>query len=271
MTHVLAGIIVLLVSGPSFAAEIAVTQCGQTVPRGSRGVLMNDLDCGRKWGTCQGTVPGGACSSAADCADPVNDSCDGPYPMPESAAGVFVQPGAHVELNGHSIRNVWAGIASATPPPGRSTSAGVKIHGPGSILATRDGVTVGKGHLDGFAIHDSLWGAFGGKLVLQDMDTSGNRVGIVVDASGSRPAVHALRVTSDSNQYAGLFSFSPGRVLIKSSHLTGNGTDDIMTLAAPRVVQTVCNASTGLVIQSCGPNCYSFLPNNQPWGVCSGD
>ena len=73
MTRVLIGLAIVLWSTCVFGGSVPITTCGRVVFKGDRGILMADLDCGLKWGTCrlcttcsdpvQPTVP---CSSPAD-------------------------------------------------------------------------------------------------------------------------------------------------------------------------------------------------------------
>src|SRR5262245_20516937 len=163
MTRVLIGLAIVLWSTCVFGGSLPITTCGRVVFKGDRGILMADLDCGIKWGTCrlcttcsdpvQPTVP---CSSPADCPDPVTQRCYSDTAFPQgssSAAGVFVLPGGRLNMNGHSIRNARNGVVGFSPE-GVSGRGQVRVLGPGTIAATREALVIGRGKAVGVTVRD---------------------------------------------------------------------------------------------------------------------
>jgi hypothetical protein len=243
---------------------VSVTTCGQVIERGQVGVLMTDLACGHQWGTCRACascaeiVPAIPCSGPADCPDPAVNKCDGIEAVP--SVGVYVVPGARLELNGHSISGAQAGILGGRPD-GTDGNASISVTGPGTVFATREAVRFYHGKLRSIALHDNLYGVAASKARLTDVDASGNTIGVSVFDS-----VRARGLTCDDNRSIGLLSYARARV--SQSHLTGNAEQDITTEDPPRVSRTVCEHSAALE-ETGQPGIYS--PSGPPWGVCSGD
>jgi len=270
MTRVRIGLAMVLWSACVFAESIPITTCGRVVFRGDRGILMADLDCGLKWGTCrqcttcfdpvQPTVP---CSSSADCPDPLTQRCYSDTGFPQgssSAAGVFVLPGARLNMNGHSIRNARNGVAGFDRN-GVSGRGLVRVLGPGTISATREALSIGKGKVIGVTARDSVYGVVGGTLSLVDVTASENDIGVSANYK-----VYAKRLTADDNRYLGLLSYERARV--KDSHLTGNVFGDISTEEEPIVSGIVCDHSA-LLVETAQPGIYA--PDGPPFGFCSQD
>lgn len=267
MRRVMVGLAVVLWGTCVFADVLPITTCGRIVSRGERGILMADLDCGQKWGTCrlcttcfdlvQPTVP---CSSPADCPDPQTQRCYSDTGAQGSIAGVYVLPGGRLEMNGHSIRNARNGVAGFAPD-GVAGRGVVRVLGPGTIAATREGVAAGKGKIVGITARDSVFGVVGGTLSLVDVNASENAIGVSANYK-----VMAKRLTADDNRYLGLLSYASARVT--ASHLTGNVFGDIGTEEEPRVSSTVCDHSA-LLVETAQPGIYA--PTGPPFGFCSQD
>ena len=266
MTRSLAAAMVLVVPALIHARlMVPVTTCGQIIERGQVGVLMTDLACGHQWGACfacndcDAIAPAIPCSGPADCPDPTVNTCDGGVVL--SSVGVYVLPGARLELNGHSISGAQNGIYGGRPDGTGTGNASISVTGPGTVFATREAVRFIRGKLRSIALRENVYGVTASKVRLTDVDTSGNVIGV-----SAFDSVRALRLTSDDNRYLGLLSYARARV--SQSHLTGNPGQDITTEDPPRVSRTVCEHSAALV-ETGQPGIYD--PSGPPWGVCSGD
>jgi hypothetical protein len=248
---------------------IEIRSCGELVERGQAGVLMVDLDCGDQWGTCF-VCPGGSdctqivpvvpCSGRSDCPDPTMDKCDGGgYP---TSVGVYLPPGGRLYMNGHSIRNVMAGVVGAYPDGVAVGGARSLVVGPGTITGTREAVRVINLSLrGGLTLTDSLFGITASKVRARDVDASNNVVGVSVFES-----MRVTHVTADDNLYAGFLSYERAR--ITHSHATGNMVADVTSELPPRGSATVCDHSAALV-ETAMPGIYSAT--GPPWGFCSGE
>jgi hypothetical protein len=246
--------------------DIPVTSCGQMVRRGESGTLMADLACGHQWGTCyacatscpviQPVVP---CSGPSECPDPAVNKCEGgENPV---SVGVYLEPGARLYLNGHSISSVQIGIGGFRPD-GTAGPQRIRVFGPGTIFKTREGASFYNASFgEGVTLADSLVGITGSKARVKDVDTSGNVVGVSVFET-----LRATRATSDNNRYAGILSYSSMRVSF--SHATGNAVIDITSERPPRLTVSTCDHSAALE-ETGQPGVYA--PTGPPWGVCSGD
>jgi hypothetical protein len=270
MKRGLVGLLLLLcLAAPAWPATISITGCGQAVTRGQRGVLAADLDCGHQWGTCFACATGGPacgqlqpavpCSSPAECPDPVVDKCDGVEPVP--SVGVFVAPGARLDLGGHSIHAAQFGVWGGAPDFTSSSKAQVRVSGPGSISGTREGVSAFNATLTGVALHDNLYGVSGSRLNLIETDASSNTIGV-----NAFESARATRLTADGNRYLGLLSYRKAR--ISTSYLTGSGAADVVSEDRPRVSHSTCGRSAALE-ETAQPGLYE--PSGPPWGVCSAD
>ncbi len=107
---------------------------------------------------------------------------------------------------------------------------------------------------------DSLFGIAGSKIRLEDVNTSGNVVGVSASMT-----LRATRLTSDDNHYGGLVAYRKAR--IASSHVTGNRVVDIAAKVFPRLTDTTCDHSASLA-DTTQPGVYAPGP---PWAVCTGD
>lgn len=250
--------------------EVEVTTCGQIVYRGQAGKLTADLDCGVQWGTCQACATAGPewcpqiqpvvpCSGHSDCPDPNVNACDGgAYP---TSVGVYLEPGARLYLNGHSISRAQIGI-SGRRPDGTSGPQRIRVYGPGTVSKSREAVYVSNGWFsDGATFTDSIYGIVGGKIRIKDVNTSDNVIGV-----STFDSLRATGLTSDDNRYVGIVSYMGARV--SSSHVTGNDVVDITTELRPRANGTVCDHSAALE-ETSQPGIYD--PVGPPWGICSGD
>jgi len=250
--------------------EVDVTTCGQIVYRGQAGRLTVDLDCGHQWGTCRLCATAGPescpqiqpvvpCSGHSDCPDPTVNECDGgAFP---TTVGVYLEPGARLYLNGHSISGVEIGI-SGSRPDGTSGPQRLRVFGPGTVSKTREAAYFSNGSFtDGATFTDSLYGLAGSKIRIKDVNTSRNAIGV-----SAFDSIRATRLISDDNLYAGILSYLGARVT--SSHATGNDVVDITTELPPRVSNTICDHSAALE-ETGQPGIYD--PDGPPWGICSGD
>jgi len=260
-------ILLLLGTTPVHADVLPITVCGQVVGRGRVGVLMTDLDCGQKWGTCrlcttcsEDVEPPVPCSSSADCPDPAVHRCYSGTGPDGSVAGVHVLPGGRLQMRGHSIRNARDGVAGFGPD-GVGGRGVVRVTGPGTISATREAIAIGRGTVSGVTLRDSVYGVVGGSIRLIDVTASANDIGV-----SAFEKVSATRLTADDNRYLGLLSYARARVV--SSHLTGNVYGDISTEGAPRLTDTVCDHSA-LLVETAQPGIY--LPTGPPFDVCALD
>jgi hypothetical protein len=257
-------LVALLLAAPTVAATVPVTTCGQVIERGNVGVLPADLDCGIQWGVCRtcatcpdNVEPPVACSEPADCPDPAVNVCDGGGGF---SVAVFLVPGARLELNGHTLGGaeigVFGGHPDFTAPRGT-----IRIVGPGTIAATREGVRAFRATLIGVALHDNVYGASVSKLRVTDVDASRNSIGVSVFES-----LRAMRLVSDDNRYLGLLAYRGAR--LSSSHFTGNGGVDVASELAPRASATTCDHSAALE-ETPDPGVYE--PTGPPWGICTAD
>ena len=249
--------------------EVPVTSCGQIIYRGQAGRLTRDLDCGHQWGTCytcaiwgsdicsqiQPVVP---CAGPSDCPNPAVNKCDGGEA--QRSVGVYLEPGARLYLDGHSISGVEIGI-SGSRPDGTSGPRRIRIFGPGTVFKTRVAADFYNGSfVEGVTLTDSLFGIAGSKVRLEDVSTSGNVIGV-----SAFETLRATRLTSDNNRYGGIVSYRGVR--IDSSHVTGSAVVDIATELSPRVTTTTCDRSAALE-DTTQPGIYA---PGLPWGVCSSD
>ena len=249
--------------------EVPITSCGQIVYHGQAGRLTTDLACGHQWGTCfacatwgpeictqvQPVVP---CAGPSDCPNPALNKCDGGEL--QRSVGIYLEPGARLYLDGHSISGVQIGI-SGDRPDGTSGPQRIRVFGPGTVFRTREGASFYNGSFgDAVTLTDSLYGIVGSKVRLTDVNTSGNSIGVSVFET-----LRATGLTSDDNRYAGIVSYQTARVSF--SHTTGNAVVDITTERPPRVTATTCDHSAALE-ETGEPGIYAPGP---PWGVCSGD
>lgn len=249
--------------------EVSVASCGQIVYRGQTGRLTTDLACGHQWGTCYACGTWGAvtcsqiqpavpCGGPSDCPDPALDKCEGGEL--QRSVGVYLEPGARLYLDGHSISGVQIGI-SGIRPDGTSGPKRIQVFGPGAVSKTREAGSFYNGSFSGgVTLTDSLYGITGSKVRLVDVNTSGNVTGV-----SAFETLSAKRLTSDDNHYAGIVSYRGAR--ISFSHVTGNAVVDIATENSPHVITTTCDHSAALE-DTAQPGIYA---PGQPWGVCSGD
>ena len=270
--HRLLVIAVVVLAGVRSAharVEVPVTSCGQVIHRGQAGRLATDLDCGHQWGTCytcaiwgpdtctqiEPVVP---CGGPSDCPDPSLNKCDGGEA--ERSVGVYLEPGARLYLNGHSISGVEIGI-SGNRPDGTGGPQRIRILGPGMLSKTRVAADFYNGSLGGgITLTDSLFGIAGSKVRLDDVNTSGNVIGVSVFQT-----LRATRLTSDNNRYAGLIAYRRGR--LDSSHIAGSAVVDIAAELKPQVTATTC-AHSAMLEDTTQPGIYGL---GLPWGVCSSD
>jgi hypothetical protein len=228
---------------------------------------MADLDCGQRWGTCTACAQEGcsqlqpvvSCSGPSDCPDPAVNQCDGGAAV--WSVGVYLVPGARLYLNGHTIRRAQVGILGGRPD-GTAGTARVRIVGPGAVASTREAARFYNGSLDhGVALSDSLYGVAASKVRLEDVDASGNSVGV-----SAFDSLRATRLVADDNRVVGILSYASARIV--DSHATGNAEVDIASELPPRVRTTTCDHSAALE-ETGTPGLYE--PDGPPWGVCSGD
>jgi hypothetical protein len=250
--------------------EVDVTTCGQIVYRGQAGKLTTDLDCSVQWGSCVACATAGpewcpqiqpvvSCSGHSDCPNPTVNKCDGgSHP---SSVGVYLEPGARLYLNGHSIIRAQIGI-SGRRPDGTSGPQRIRVYGPGIVSKAREAVYFYNGSFsDGVTFTDSLYGIVGSKIRIKEASTSDNVIGV--------SAFHSLRatgLTSDDNRYAGVVSYMGAR--LSYSHVSGTDVVDIATERRPRANGTVCDHSAALE-ETDESGVYD--PVGPSWGICSGD
>jgi hypothetical protein len=249
--------------------EVPVASCGQIIYRGQAGRLTADLVCGHQWGTCYACATWGPdvctqiqpvvpCGGPSDCPNPSLNKCDGGEA--ERSVGIYLEPGARLYLDGHSISGAEIGI-SGVRADGTAGPQRIRIFGPGTVSRTREAATFYNGSIgEGVTLTDSLFGIAGSKVRLEDVNTSGNVIGV-----SAFETLRATRLTSDGNHYAGIVSYGGARV--SASHVTGSAVVDIATELSPRVTTTTCDHSAALV-DTAQPGIYAPGP---PWGVCSGD
>ena len=263
----------LVMSGAAVAhavVEVDVTHCGQIVYRGQAGKLTVDLDCGVVWGTCVACATAGPescpqiqpvvpCSGHSDCPDPTVNKCEGGTWPP--SVGVYLEPGARLYLNGHSISRAQIGL-SGRRADGTSGPQRIRVYGPGTVSKTREAVFFYNGWVsDGATFTDSLYGIVGSKIRIKNVDTSDNVIGV-----SAFDSLRATGLTCDDNRYAGIVSYMGARV--SSSHVTGSDVVDITTELRPHASNTICDHSAALE-ETDEPGIYE--PVGPPWGICSGD
>lgn len=224
----------LLLAQPAAAANtVAVTTCGQLVPRGAVGVLTADLDCSMTTDEAVRLSPGAKLrlSGFTLTASRIGVLCD-----PEGACRIF-GPG--------TIRR-----------PTLDTSPAADNHGvfSGRGVALRDGVT-----LENWRV--GVWSA--GAAVLKDVVINGcvnGAIGWPARAIGSTFTHNTYALVSASGTSpGGVFRF--GGVSAKSSTFSGNEVD-LASHRRPAVIDSTCSTSWH-VTQPATP-----FSGGDDWNVC---
>jgi len=261
----------LTLAAETLAAEpVPITACGQAVPAGRIGVLMNDLAC-PPWGVCYPACPGPSCfqplqpivtcRATAECPDPPNNNCAAP-PGEDLNVGLYMGRGARLQMNGHTISGSYFGIISGTPGPdgGVYESGSMRITGPGAIIDTESAVQFPLSlKVEGITVQDNKGGLAALRMKAKDVVSTGNQGGL-----GAEKAVKAVGITATGN---GFGVASNGSIRIANSTITGNTSADIASVRAPRVRAVTCETSFSLVPAAIG---YGY-DLGAPWGVCSND
>ncbi len=239
------------------AHAIDIAFCGQEIPSGTTGTLVNDLACGT------------------------------------GGTGVVLHPKATLQLNGHTITGgtisvyVLPGKKIVIEGPGEIAGASeVGVFAQNNV-GRRIGVTI----RNGVDIHDhGIVGIALGqgnrvKLDLDDVTLRNNAGGPIADCTGVKlkgvdvviadngaglcgDGIKLQNATITGNGIAGIFSWK-ARVKLLDSTVTGNDAGgngyDIVTSRRPKLVNTTCGRSA------------QVAPLAQPdagspsWAVCAGD
>lgn len=265
---------VLLVASRAFpASAVDITAWGAVVPAGATGVLLNDLDGNGTPGRCQ---PGDSpCTTDDECPEEATFGCV------LLGAGVRLQPGAKLDLNGFQILD-------SSPSPravgiyclgdAAEGQAQCEIAGPGGLVGLREGIIAGGREevvLSDLAIeHNGIVARSGsGRILdryrLENVSFVSNRSpfltakqidGTNVQAYDS--AIKARRVHLDG--FVSTFAQHVGvavigrRVTLLNSTLSGSRVADIRSTRRPVLVDTICERSEKRYL---GPT----------WGVCTND
>ena len=222
----LAAVLAVFLGGVGMAlAQIPITECGQVIPRGQTGELTQDLTCPDAPGMCSDYSR--PCDTDDDC--PRGSWCDEP-------AGVYLESGATVNMNGFAIDSEGSGVACR---PQRCT-----ILGPGVIRAaqwgvrmlnanrasvieisdilidgSRTGILSGWGKVFATSLTiQNCWGygMFAGKLLGSDIAVNDSGLdGIFINWPGS---IIADNVTVNGNASAGIYNDPK----VKGSNITAN-------------------------------------------------
>lgn len=259
----------VLLAVPALAIDITVP--GQTVPKGDTGVLQADL----------------VCSS--------------------SVAGVFLESGATLEMNGHVLDGCSVGGAGLSPVrirvlgPGVIRNAGIYVRsgtlrvrdvdiqdapsvgilgsgdsqdGPSSL--SLQNVTVTGSRFDGIRAT---------KVVARDVTSSGNGVGDFGWGIIGSGGVKGRNLIVSDNGAEGV-SASSGKVTLRDSQVTGNASCGVIGLGISRGALTIIRSTvTGNGAQGCADVVSQIKPRVRnstcgtsldaqalaPWGVCAND
>ena len=227
---------VLLLLGVRAAGAVDVTECGQVIEAGQVAQMRNDLQCA--------TGP------------------DSPF----SALGVYLQPGAKLQLNGFTVSGDGTGTGILCGSPGARFRP-CKIEGPGEVRAFYAGINCGGCRIAvrDAAFRGNLYGIYiplAGWLVARHVVASDNiRAGIWaqrvraahVEASNNgefgvsaNGSLRLKRLTATANGAPGVVGGrSRGRIL--NSVVTGNDTAgdgyDIVSVGPVRLTGTSCGRS----------------------------
>jgi hypothetical protein len=239
------GLVVLAVLGRSAAASPLIYGCGQGVVLGEVAVLQNDLDCTNVsdgifvvGGTLQlnGHSIKGGTNTGIQC----HGSCIivGPGEVEQAGTGIFAsvdESGGRIVVFDVSVHdNVYDGlmVAELTPSPLR-----VKLK---DVVANNNGQ-------EGIWIQgDSVRGA--------NLTANANGgVGFYTEADASLNGLTAI------GNFLGFSNHGVDRTaVLRRSVITGSTSGiDLFSTTMPKLRGTTCG--------------YSLDPNQQAWGVCSGD
>ena len=258
----------VLLAVPALAIDITVP--GQTVPKGNTGVLQADL----------------VCSS--------------------SVAGVFLESGATLEMNGHVLDGCFVGGAGLSPVrirvlgPGVIRNAGIAIRS--GTLRVRDvdiqdspsvGI-LGSGDsqdgpssvslLDVTVTGSRLDGIRATKVNARDVTSSGNGVGDLGWGIIGWGGVKGRNLIVSDNSAEGVFSNV--RVTLRDAQVTGNALGGVIGFGISRSALTIVRSTvTGNDAQGGADllsqrkprvrdsTCGSSLDAQAlvPWGVCAND
>ena len=264
-------LVVVLAGAAGRAVTVSISTCGQTVRTGETGVLTTDIVC-PPWGVCYPAcatppcsplVPSVPCRSDAECPTPGSDVCD--FDVPGSlTVGVNVEPGARLEMNGHSVSGAAFGVSDYNGV--FTTHTRVHINGPGEVFGTREAIRVlyGNPRVVGVVVRDSVFGILGESVRSLDVQATNNHVGVSVFRRLS-----AQRLTATGNREFGIVSYRSTRLadsVVTGNDPTGAGVD-LATELRPRLRGSRCGLSAELV-ETGVPGIYAPGP---PWGVCAND
>jgi hypothetical protein len=253
------------------AATENVTACPAVVSAGATGVLQADLDCTTTTDTGyvvlgQGATldlnghsltfnPGDPATALVRCED--NCAVTGPGTLTSSGAGfasIWAPTGAVVKVTGVTIEGMYNGIVAIS---GRAIVADT------TISAVQWGIAgVKKARVDDVTIAVTTPGGYCiGATEEMNSVVVGTNVTLTscVDGIWASKKVRLTGLTATNNTGFGVYS--RGRIVLKSSTVTGSPSFDLVSGRRPVLVGTTCDHSgidTGDVV-------------TETWGVCASD
>lgn len=209
MTQWLATAVAIL-SFSATAYAIDITTCGQLVPRRQTGVLQTDLNCGETVKRCFDAVDI-VCNVDADC--PSVNGC--------KPAGVFLERGAKLDLNGHTLTYDGSFAAVQCRFKGRFTVGNGTLR---CVTLPTAGVYTGRGSIyaHDLAVENCTNGieAIGGRVYATGVTATGNMFGLYANH------LRIVNVTASGNLQGGVGAIRTLRAMnLRTDNNTGPGAD----------------------------------------------